>query len=163
MDQVDEIILATDSQLLIGMIRGFSKILVPYLSSRVGEVVENMEYCGAVIKFCKRVQNPGDIGSKCTNLSILNTSEYWSPACLQKPGLPDLVEIDQRTIPVEYIRPSLRLISQWTRIQSGFLKTILSFSKSFSSTINLVTNLLRMTYPFQEARGQTFCSGTWGD
>ena len=34
MNQVDEIILAKDSQLLIGMVRGFSEVLVPYLSGR---------------------------------------------------------------------------------------------------------------------------------
>ena len=65
---IEEVLVATDSQLLLNMVLGQSAALVPYLASRVGEIAENLERSGAQLRFCQGLKNLADCGSKQTNL-----------------------------------------------------------------------------------------------
>ena len=59
--------------------------------------------------------------------------------------------MEGQVVPTEYIRPNLRVMA--THVKSGrFHIRIMTFSKSFKVTVNLVTRLLRWKFPIDEAR-----------
>ena len=119
-DKVDEILIATDSRVILSMINRASAALLPYFSGRVGEVMENVEMAKAKLRFVCGTLNAADVGTKEVGLDILKTNNYWVPHILTKVGLPDLIPVENmegQVVPKEYIRPNLRVMA--THVKSG--------------------------------------------
>ena len=116
---------------------------------------ENNEACGAELRFVAGTLNPADVGSKQLGLEVLQTRGYWCPDVLTRPGLLDLIPVELlggQQIPKEYVRPALRIMATDVRLGGKFIKQILTYSKSFETTVALLTRILMWKYDTKAAR-----------